>query len=422
LFSSELGYEVLQGQAFSLLHFDEDTPEEMFHEGRQRIKTVPNSSIILTGTPLHGDLAWEQRIVAKAAAEGGKANMVDEDDPDSQTLVSMHTISMYDAGLVPHALIKAEEKLMDEFERKARIYGEPMPLTKNPVFDRIRLQDMRREHTATPDRGELKFTGILSQLSQDNDFRFESDGVGDLRVWERPVPGAVYLASVDTAAGLIAGDASCCSILKCTADGLGVKMEMVAQYHARINPLEYADKIVPVAYWYNTALVVIELTGGLGRASMLRVREHFYPNLYREQKALEVVEGGPTARLGVETNQSTKPFMVAALQQFIREKRIVIHCDATIHELVAFEQVRQGAGGAMLSSPKYQGANGTHDDRVMSLAIACATALSYPQLIYDVQDSAERVILAAASARTSKEMSSVYNELQESRLASEELL
>lgn len=422
LFSCELGYEVLQGQAFSLLHFDEDAPEEMFHEGMQRIKTVPNSSVIITGTPLHGDQAWEQRTVATAVAEGGQANMVDPGDPKSKPWASLHVISQYDAGLVPHELIKADEKIYDDFAIRARIYGEPMPLTDSPVFDRKRLQEMRKTQMRVPDRGELRFAGKLSELTAADEFKFESRFDGNLRLWKAPEPGVTYVASVDTAAGLIKGDASCCSILKCTSDNFGVSLELVAQYHARINPLEYADILVPLACWYNEALLVIELTGGLGRASMLRVREHGYWNLYREQKDMAMVEGGPTARLGVETNTSTKPFMVAALQQYIRDERIIIPCDATIGELVAFEQVKTGSGGSALAVPKYQGAKGSHDDRVMSLAIACATALSYPQLTYEVQFAAARVTLAEASARTSKEMSVLYDELKQSELDSRELL
>ena len=422
LFSCENGYEVLQGQAYTLGHYDEDTPEEFFNEGRQRLKTSKYPSIIITGTPRHGDLVWEQSIVVKTWKEGGRANLVDPTDPNSAPLCSVHQISMWDAGIVAHKDIQAEMVLLDEFEKLSRIDGEAMPLTKNPVFDRMALHEMKTKYVRPPQRGEIRVQGLVpgekpEDITEKTPLEFVSDLNGNLRVWQKPDLNEVYVACVDTAAGLVNRDASCCTILRVYPDGLGVSLEMVAQYHGWITPSDYADKLVPLAYWYNSALMVIELTGGLGRAVMLRVREKGYWNLYRERTDHAQIDMQLQGRMGVETSATSKPFMVAALQQFIKERRLQIPCEATLHELTAFEQLRVGAGGAVLTSPRYQGASGTRDDRVMSLAIGASTVISYPQLMYAVQYGAESRAKEKVSKEVSKDMNTVYETLKEDEAA-----
>jgi len=155
--------------------------------------------------------------------------------------------------------------------------------------------------------------------------------------------------------------------------------ELVAQYHAWINPLDYGDEVFKLGVYYNSALVVIELTGGLGRAVALRVsRELAYWNIFRDTSKPEFAEFGQDARFGVDTNATTKPFMVSALQQVLKKGRLGLPCSDTIQEMVAFEQERTSSTGQALLVPRYRGAGGAHDDRVMSLVIAISVAISHP--------------------------------------------
>lgn len=204
---------------------------------------------------------------------------------------------------------------------------------------------------------------------------------GPLRVWEEPVQGAWYIVSVDTAKGLTGRDASCASVLRLGGTSTSPKLDMVAQYHGWINPLAYAEEVFKLAVWYNSALVVIELTGGYGEAVMLRMRQDFcYWNMFRDEQNHSQVDYRLDSRFGVETNVRTKPFMVAALQQFIKDRAINVPCEATIGELVAFEQERSQTG----LTTRYRGAGGSHDDRVMSLVIGASVALSSQVLEFGV--------------------------------------
>jgi len=135
----------------------------------------------------------------------------------------------------------------------------------------------------------------------------------------------------------------------------------------------YAEEVFKLAVWYNSALAVIELTGGYGEAVMLRMRQDFcYWNMFRDETNHAQAEHSMDSRYGVETNIRTKPFMVAALQQFVNDRAVDIWCEATISEMVAFEQERTQSG----LTTRFRGVGGSHDDRVMSLVIGASVALS----------------------------------------------
>lgn len=420
LFSNENGWEVLQGAAYLMGHFDEHVDESFFAEARQRTKTVPGGCLIVTGTPLHGYEAWEHRLLTRVWEAGSPENRMDPDDVQSPPLVSLHQVDQYTAGLVPHSVIKMEQALMDEFEIDSRIYGRPAPLAKNPVFDRKILQQLRA-NARNPLRGalSLEVEKPFIAVTPDDKIVFRTDLEGEVRVWEKPDPDGVYICSVDTAAGLQdrtkdkTGDASCATVLKLGQSGLGITLEMVAQYHGWRTPYEYADLLFLLGTYYNSALMVIELTGGLGIAVMQRLRnDHVYWNLYREASDATHVEMRLDGRLGIDTNASTKPFMIASLKQFIKEGRIKIPCTATISELTAFEQENTGRGGVALSSPRFRGAGGAHDDRVMSLAIGTSTALTYTPLIAQFQGQLMRKV---DKKMAGPDMLSVYSMLKEEK-------
>jgi phage terminase large subunit-like protein len=413
LFSSELGREVLQGAVYTLVHFDEDCPEEFYAEARQRTQTAKYGCLILTGTPLSGQLAWEQtRVAAKVLSSD---NTRENGDPE----VSLHTVNVFDAGLVPHERVRNEIKHLDKFEVDARIYGKPVNIADNPVFDRQVLEELIEKCVSRPIRGnvipkaEKGVVPAYHTLSEKSVMEFFDSGSGPLRVWKRPEPGEVYVAGVDTAAGLTNGDWSCASIVRVFESGGTLAFELVAQYHAKINPTDYADALLPLLIWYNSALCAVELTGGLGRAVVTRLKnEHAYWNMYREQIDPTLIEMRLESRIGVETSSSSKPFMVAALQKFIKDRHTVIPCSDTILELSAFEQETRSKAGTALVSPKYRGAKSSPDDRVMSLAIIAGVAITYQPLIFAVQYRVE----AKNTAAVSKDMEAVHKQLSDERI------
>jgi phage terminase large subunit-like protein len=416
LFSNEQGWEVLQGMAFALGHFDEHVSEDFYIEGRQRTKTVPGGCLILTATPLQGEEAWEQTKIARLV-DDPVANRVDLDDPKSPPFASLHQISRYDAGLEPAWKIKSEEAQLDEFEAQARIYGKPAPLAKNPVFDRKILQEMRKAcKTPSLVRLDLPSDVTLMNVQPDVGLTAVPDHGSLLRVWKAPEPGETYICSVDTAAGLSQdkdrGDNSCASILRVFQKPMGVGLELVAQFHGKITLLDYADEVMKLAIWYNSALCVVELTGGYGVAVVMRLKEHAYWNMYRPVVDKAAVGMNLDPKLGIDTSPQSKPFMVSSLQYLIKNHSLLVYDTATIGELVAFTQETEGAGGSKLMQPRYRGAGGAHDDRVMSLAIASAVAISDQRILYAVQFAANQ----KPASTVSPVMKEVFAELEAERL------
>lgn len=421
LFSCEQGAEVLQGQAYIMGHYDEDTPTSFWNEGRQRLKTVRHSGCIATGTPLHGPDTWEQKQV-KIFKNGPPDNLMDEDDPKSLPLVSVHQISMWDAGLVPHSAIKMEMKAMDEFEVRARVYGEAVPLTDSPVFDRKRLARIMNRDVQAPTRCDLVPAAIdldgkphiptLAEIKPDSKFDIVSKLDGPLRIWKKPEQFGVYLLAADVAAGMRDHDYSCVTVLKVGQRGIEPTIEVVAQWHGWINQLDFAPEIFKLAVYYNSGLVAVELTGGYGRATMLKLKnELYYWNLHREQADFAMANPLLDSRVGVDTTSDSKVLMITALQRFLLNDALICPCEATISELVAYEQVTKNVSGTRLARAKFQGASGTNDDRVMSLAIGASIVVSSPVLAHLVQHAASQANWK--TPETSEDMKSVYAWIKE---------
>jgi hypothetical protein len=187
-----------------------------------------------------------------------------------------------------------------------------------------------------------------------------------------------YVAAVDSAAGLADGDASCCSILKIQhIPGELPKVSLVAQFHGWAELFDYADEVKKGAVYYNNATVIVELTGGYGRAVLLRLKKQIgYWNIFLDSRRAEQLDQTfPESRHGVDTNVETKPMMIGALQTAINKDILKIPCQRTITELNAFGQERTESG----LSVRFRGM-GEKDDRVMSLAIGMYVILSRPDI------------------------------------------
>jgi hypothetical protein len=142
LFSDTAGSGVLAGGQYAQGHFDEQIQHEFFTEGKQRIKTVPNSGIIVTETPLYGRSWWTYGELVPLGKKGAPENLVPGTD---KPLISLHSIDQFSAGLVPHERILADMKTMTEPEIEARIYGKHIAANEMAVFDLQVLYDMRSE-------------------------------------------------------------------------------------------------------------------------------------------------------------------------------------------------------------------------------------------------------------------------------------
>jgi hypothetical protein len=374
LTSHELSVGSLEGFAVRLAHGDEHIPEEFYKAMQMRVADSPGGCLILTGTPLHGPEAWEVRELTHRAEKPPIMNRRNPNDENSDPLVSLHWCSMKEGGLVSDIALQTYKEIYDEFEYECRVMGRPAALASNPVFDRKMIAEMQKV-CRPPLRGNLMCGIDLQQATDKTPIDFMQETNGKLRIWEKPIVGQQYIISVDTAAGLSkkANDPSCASVLKMILNNGKVSFEMVAQFHDWIPIHEYTDEVFKLALYYNSGLVVVELTGGLGRAVIERLKkELLYWNIFRDASKGEYAEFRQDMRFGIDTSASSKPSMIAVLQQVIHDGRLLCYCSDTLSELVAYEQERTDSGHT-----RYRGAGGTHDDRVMSLVIGISIAISH---------------------------------------------
>ena len=169
-----------------------------------------------------------------------------------------------------------------------------------------------------------------------------------LRIYERPVPGHVYIATVDVSQGR-GRDDSAFNIFDVTARPF---KQVVAYSSNTISPLILPDVIVKVCTQYNEALVLIE-NNGPGQVVCNSVYyDYEYGNTYIESS---IKVGG----IGVTQTKRTKRIGVSTLKDLVEEEKLHLQDAKTIMELSYFEE--RGAS--------YEARDGKLDDLVMSLVM-----------------------------------------------------
>ncbi len=212
----------------------------------------------------------------------------------------------------------------------------------NPVFD---LENLSRFGEGEPPLHR----GHLFQLAQ-RAFEFRDELNGQLRIWEMPQQGHIYVIGADVAEGLEHGDAS-------SAHVIDVKTaRVVAHWHGRYDPDLFGEELFGLGIFFYGALLAVEANNH-GISVLSTLRRLNYPKLFRSRTVGQTSTQIST-RYGFLTNKQTKPLIIDELARCLRED-FDLRCGDTLTELRSY--VRDDKG-KMSGSP--------FDDRVMSLAIA----------------------------------------------------
>lgn len=238
----------------------------------------------------------------------------------------------------------------------------------NPYFDRERLNE-RLLHV-----GEALVVEIPPQF-------IKLAAAGEkLEVFRLPEPGREYIVAADVAEGL---DEKGKDHDYDSADVIDAETwEQVAHLHGRWAPHEWGLVLAELGRWYNLALVGVERNnhGHATLAALLHTAE--YPDMngchgiYAHEE-FDEKKRESAKKLGWPTTAKTKTFALDTLARAIGEEDgeasdIKINSKGTLTELVRFVKKPNGKAG---------GENGSHDDRVMSLAIGAALVISKPKPI-----------------------------------------
>ena len=166
---------------------------------------------------------------------------------------------------------------------------------------------------------------------------------GEMEIWLPPVRGKDYLVAVDPAGGGSEGDYSAVEVIEMES-GL-----QCAEYAAHVSGLELARVITGLAREYNGAWLVVERNNHGSGILALAATACNYERIYRQ-----------SGQAGWMTNVSTRPQVIGRLEAALVEEPEKFMSKRLLGECRSFVRLPNGGSGARA---------GTHDDRVMAMAI-----------------------------------------------------
>jgi hypothetical protein len=169
---------------------------------------------------------------------------------------------------------------------------------------------------------------------------------GELRTWLPPIPGRSYLVAVDPAGGGSEGDYSAAQVLD-RATGM-----QCAEFAGHLGGLELARFITGLAKEYNGATLVVERNNhGTGVLALVETVCGYAP-IYRA-----------SGQAGWLTTSVSRPAVLGLLNAALVDNPELFMSRELLAECRSFVRHADGSTGA---------ASGTHDDRVMAMAIGLA--------------------------------------------------
>jgi hypothetical protein len=185
---------------------------------------------------------------------------------------------------------------------------------------------------------------------------------GNLWRWEYATSNGSYMVVADVARG-DGSDYSTCHVIDI------INSTQVAEYKGKVDTKDFGNFLVALSTEYNDALLVIE-NANIGWATIQQVIDRAYKNLFYMSKDLKYIDVENQMRnkyraeekqmvAGFSTTSKTRPLIISKLDEYFREKAIVIRSSRLIEELFTFIFIN-GRAEAM---------KGYNDDLVMSLSI-----------------------------------------------------
>lgn len=181
-------------------------------------------------------------------------------------------------------------------------------------------------------------------------------------IWRHPNYTKTYVLSADVSRG-DGTDFSAFHIIDIDT------LEQVVEYKGKIDTKSFGNLCVNMATEYNNALLVME-NNNIGWAAIQQVIDRAYPNLFYTSKDLKYVDVDNQIHNkinreekkmvpGFSTTSKTRPLIIAKLEEYFREKSVIIHSSRLIDELLVF----------IYKNFRAEALSGYNDDLVMSLAI-----------------------------------------------------
>jgi hypothetical protein len=169
---------------------------------------------------------------------------------------------------------------------------------------------------------------------------------GEMEFWLPPVKGKDYLVAVDPAGGGSEGDYSAAQVLELET-GL-----QCAEFAGHVGGLELAQVVTELATEYNGAWLVVERNNHGSGVLALAETACKYSRIYRQR-----------GQAGWLTTSLSRPAMLGQLDAALVGEPDRFQSRRLLGECRSFVRMANGSSGARA---------GTHDDRVMAMAIGLA--------------------------------------------------
>ena len=174
----------------------------------------------------------------------------------------------------------------------------------------------------------------------------ESRRNGELEIWLPPLHGHEYVVAVDPAGGGSEGDYSAAEVLDLDS-GL-----QCAEFSGHVGGMELTRLVTMLAAEYNNAWLVVERNNHGSGVLALAETICQYPRIYRQ-----------SGQSGWLTTSVSRPSILGRMDAALAEQPERFMSRKLLAECRSFVRLANGSTGAR---------SGTHDDRVMAMAIGLA--------------------------------------------------
>jgi hypothetical protein len=151
----------------------------------------------------------------------------------------------------------------------------------------------------------------------------------------------------------------------------GTTGDQAARLSGRIDPVQLADQIEMIGTLYNNAMVVIELTGGLGMWTQKTLRDVWhYPNIYRWKSGKDdsLPGKGVKQALGWTTTYDSRKLLFSAFREALRYEKIRIYDPILLAQIEAAYYDEDGRWELDIG----------HDDVLVSAMLSWIAVMQYP--------------------------------------------
>jgi hypothetical protein len=189
--------------------------------------------------------------------------------------------------------------------------------------------------------------------------KIHNDEKGWVRVFHEPQDGHTYAIGADVATGR-GLDYSCAYVIDLA------EMRLAAEFHAKIDPDEYAEQLHFLGKRYFSARIAVEMGGGYGEPVIISLRDGrkgrpHYPKLYRHTIA-DRPDAHMLSNYGFPITSKSRPQLINQMEQAIREKLLPGLSPELAMECRTFVRRK--------TNPSPRAMDGNNDDRVMACSLA----------------------------------------------------